>query len=114
MSHEARLEELKSNLARQLRGDSGTPRRDCRGREATHPGEIPPRGWKDILWRAWNEISEQNLFLIAGGVTYAVLLALFPGLAALVSLYGLAFDVTQIEQQVGALSGYCRQRRRSC
>jgi membrane protein len=105
MSHEARLEELKSNLARQLRGDSGTPRRDCRGREATHPAEIPPRGWKDVLWRAWNEISEQNLFLIAGGVTYAVLLALFPGMAALVSLYGLAFDVTQIEQQVGALAG---------
>jgi membrane protein len=105
MSHEARLEELKSNLARQLSGDRGTPKRDGRGREATRPAEIPPRGWKDVLWRAWNETSEQNLFLIAGGVTYAVLLALFPGMAALVSLYGLAFDVTQIEQQVGALAG---------
>ena len=105
MSHEARIEELKSDLARQLRGDSGTPRRDGRGREATHPAEIPPRGWKDVLWRAWNEMSEQNLFLIAGGVTYAILLALFPGMAALVSLYGLAFDVTQIEQRVGALAG---------
>ena len=76
-----------------------------RGREADHPGEIPPRGWKDILWRAWGEVSEQNLFLIAGGVTYAVLLALFPGLAALVSLYGLVFDAGQIERQVAALSG---------
>ncbi len=62
-------------------------------------------GWKDILWRAWGEVSEQNLFLIAGGVTYAVLLALFPGLAALVSLYGLVFDSGQIERQVAALSG---------
>jgi hypothetical protein len=69
------------------------------------PGEIPPRGWKDILWRAWGEVSEQNLFLIAGGVTYAVLLALFPGLAALVSLYGIVFDAGQIERQVAALSG---------
>jgi membrane protein len=43
----------------------------------------------DVLWRAWREVSEQNLFLIAGGVTYAILLALFPGLASLVSLYGL-------------------------
>ena len=76
-----------------------------RGREADHPGEIPPRGWKDILWRAWGEVSEQNLFLIAGGVTYAILLALFPGLAALVSLYGLVFDAGQIERQVAALSG---------
>ena len=47
---------------------------------------------------------EQNLFLIAGGVTYAILLALFPGLASLVSLYGLVLDASQIEKQVSALS----------
>ena len=34
-----------------------------------------------------------------------MVLALFPGLAALVSLYGLAFDTAQIEKQVAALSG---------
>jgi membrane protein len=76
-----------------------------RGREANHPGEIPPVGWKDVIWRAWREISDQNLFLIAGGVTYAVLLALFPGLATLVSLYGLVFDASHVEKQIGALSG---------
>jgi hypothetical protein len=53
-----------------------------RGREADHPGRIPPLGWKDIVWRTWKEVSDQNLFLIAGGVTYAILLALFPGLAS--------------------------------
>jgi membrane protein len=106
MSIDARLGELKRELAQQL-SSSKTKRRgeQARGREADHPGEIPPRGWKDIFWRAWAEISDQNLFLIAGGVTYAVLLALFPGLAALVSLYGLAFDTAQIEKQVAALSG---------
>ena len=97
MSTVDRLEELKRDLGHLLdrkragRGYSG----GGRGREAEHPGEIPPRGWKDVVWRSWNEISDQNLFLIAGGVTYAVLLALFPGLAALVSLYGLAFDAGQ-------------------
>ena len=44
-------------------------------------------------------------FLVAGGVTYAILLALFPGLAALISIYGLMLDPSQIERQVGALSG---------
>src|SRR5580700_3460550 len=58
----------------------------------------------DIMWRAWGEVSEANLFLIAGGVTYAILLVLFPGLAALVSLYGLVLDASQIEKQVGTLS----------
>src|SRR5215469_14396395 len=112
MSRDTRLEQLQQDLVR-LRAPA-MPRKGTlarggdeagRGREADHPGEIPPRGWKDILWRTWGEVSEQNLFLIAGGVTYSILLALFPGLAALVSLYGLIFDAQQIERQVAALSG---------
>jgi membrane protein len=58
-----------------------------------------------VIWRAWGEVGDANLFLVAGGVTYAVLLALFPGLAALIALYGLVLDPSQIEQQVAALSG---------
>jgi membrane protein len=104
----ARLEELKRDLAQMEHGRSRARRSDRggdRGHEADHPGEIPPKGWMDVLWRAWGEVSEQNLFLIAGGVTYAILLALFPGLASLVSLYGLVLDASQIEKQVSALSG---------
>jgi membrane protein len=102
----ARLEELKHNLA-QLERNARAPKPAGggeRGRGANDPREIPPQGWMDIMWRAWGEVSEANLFLIAGGVTYAILLALFPGLAALVSLYGLVLDASQIEKQVGALS----------
>jgi membrane protein len=82
----------------------------ARGREATQPQDIPTIGWRDILMRSWQEVSDNNIFLVAGGVTYAILLALFPGLAALVSLYGLAFDPVQIEQQVGALTGILPQQ----
>jgi membrane protein len=106
MNIDARLAELKRDLAQQLSNPrTRRPGEQARGREADSPEEIPARGWKDIFWRAWTEISDQNLFLIAGGVTYAVLLALFSGLAALVSIYGLAFDTAQIEKQVAALSG---------
>ena len=105
MSSAARLKELRRDLEH-LRSDQQMRKGEGgRGRGAHHPGEIPPRGWKDVLWRAWSEVSDQNLFLIAGGVTYAILLALFPGLAALVSLYGLLFDTAQIERQIDALSG---------
>jgi membrane protein len=82
------------------------------GREADHPTEIPRRGWFDLMWRTWGEISEANLFLVAGGVTYAILLALFPGLAALVSLYGLALNPAQVEQQVAELSGVLPEQSR--
>src|ERR1041384_3226933 len=111
MSTTARLENLKHDLSRLERKRTGSPRQGPtvdeggRGREAEHPGQIPSRGWMDVLWRAWGEVGEANLFLIAGGVTYALILALFPGLAALVSLYGLVFDPSQIEPQVGAISG---------
>jgi membrane protein len=102
------LQQLKRELA-SLAPSNGTntglrEQRE-RGREAGRPTEIPPAGWKDILLRAWSEVSEANLFLVAGGVTYAVLLALFPALAALVSLYGLLMDPAQIEKQVAALNG---------
>jgi membrane protein len=67
----------------------------------------------DVLWRAWAEVSEANLFLVAGGVTYAILLALlFPALAALVSIYGLVLDPAQVERQVSALSGVLPEQSR--
>lgn len=78
--------------------------RHNRGRSAKSPAQIPAVGWKDIFVRSWGEVAENNIFLIAGGVTYAVLLALFPALAALVSIYGLLLDPGQVERQVAALS----------
>jgi membrane protein len=80
-----------------------------RGRSATSPHQIPVPGWGDILVRTWVEISENNIFLVAGGVTYAVLLALFPALAALVAIYGLLLDPSQVERQVAAMSNILPQ-----
>ena len=75
------------------------------GHGARSPEQIPVPGWKGVLRRTWTEMSENNLFLVAGGVTYSMLLALFPGLAALVSVYGLMSDPASIEKQMSALSG---------
>jgi membrane protein len=76
-----------------------------RGRDARTPKDIPARGWKDILWRVKEQIAQDRLSIIAAGVAFYGLLAVFPGLIALVGLYGLAFDPQQVEQQVSALSG---------
>jgi membrane protein len=114
MSNQGRIKDLKGQLdglVRPAEPAGSFPRRappsadDGRGREAEHPGKIPAAGWIDVAWRAWQEISDANLFLVAGGVTYALLLALFPGLAALVSIYGLVLNPAQVEAQIGALSG---------
>ena len=105
MSTRERIEDLKRDLETLMHRQRPQAGRSTRGQDAEHPGKIPARGWMDVLWRAWNEISDANLFLVAGGVTYAVLLALFPGLAALVAIYGLVLDPSQVESQVSALSG---------
>ncbi len=62
-----------------------------------------------MLWRTYNGINEKNLFLVAGGVTYYVLLALFPALLALVFIYGLKFNPAQVEKQINAMSGMLPQ-----
>jgi membrane protein len=102
----SRLDQLKRDLHLLVhRGNAPalTPQEN-RGRSATSPHQIPMPGWKDILVRTWSELSDNNIFLVAGGVTYAVLLALFPGLAALVSIYGLLLNPSQVETQVDELS----------
>ena len=60
-----------------------------RGRSAEKPSDIPARGWKDILWRVYAGISDDRILANAAAVTFYALLALFPAIAALVSIYGL-------------------------
>ena len=75
-----------------------------RGRQAERPSQIPRAGWRDILIRTWHEIGNDHLSLIAAGIGFYALLALFPGIAAMVAIWGLAFDPQQIEQQIATIS----------
>src|SRR5215204_1053878 len=75
-----------------------------RGRAASSPSEIPARGWKDILVRVYRGISEDRVLSIAAGVTFFALLALFPAIAALVSVYGLFADPGTIATHLDQLS----------
>lgn len=77
---------------------------DGRGRTARGPHEIPRRGWTDVLWRTWEEAGNDRLLSVAAGVTFYVLLALFPAIAAFVSVYGLVADSGTVASHVGALS----------
>lgn len=81
-------------------GESG------RGRNAEKPHHIPWLGWKDILYRLKNEVSEDRIGTIAAGTAFFILLALFPALAALVSLYGLIADPIAIGEHLADMRGY--------
>lgn len=76
-----------------------------RGRRADAPSEIPAAGWKEIGWRVWEEIGRDRVTLVAAGVTFYVLLALFPALAAFVSIYGFVADPKTIADHIAFLGG---------
>lgn len=75
-----------------------------RGRQATTPSEIPARGWRDIFWRIFDKFTRDRVMLIAGGVTFYALLAIFPALAAFVSLFGLFADPRRITGLLDSLA----------
>ncbi|MFZ5670316.1 MAG: YihY/virulence factor BrkB family protein [Pseudomonadota bacterium] len=75
-----------------------------RGRAARWPHQMTVLGWRDILWRTFWEVSRDKLPSVSGGVTFYVLLAIFPAIGAFVSLYGLAADVAAAERQLAEMS----------
>lgn len=104
MSSSGRLEKLKDHLDTINPTQSGGGGGLGRGRSAKDPREIPAAGWKDVLVRSWGQVSDNNIFIAAGGVTYAILVALFPGLAAFVSIYGLLLNPAEVEAQMNTVS----------
>lgn len=67
-----------------------------RGQDAQQPVNIPLLGWWDITKRIFTQMSRDNLSLVAAGVAFYALLAIFPALAALVSIYAYFASPTDI------------------
>jgi membrane protein len=76
-----------------------------RGRLARTPSESPARGWKDVLLRVYNNLSKDRVILVAAGITFYTILAIFPAIAAMVALYGLFADPSSIATQFDNLVG---------
>jgi membrane protein len=77
-----------------------------RGRQATAPWRITWAGWKDILWRTYAQLNEDRLLAVAAGVVFYGLLALFPAITAVVSLYGLFAKASTINEHLSLLAGF--------
>ncbi|WP_306257621.1 YihY/virulence factor BrkB family protein [Pararhizobium sp. IMCC21322] len=77
----------------------------ARGRNAETPVEIPPTGWKDTALRVKDQITSDNVGLIAAGVAFYGLLALFPAITAIIAISGLLVEPNDIVEQLDSLSG---------
>jgi membrane protein len=94
--------------ARRLPGARGTqPAAGLHAADARpdSPAHIARRGCKQILLRVFNDIGNDRVMAEAAAVTYYTLLAIFPALAALISLYGLVADPSTIARSLDALHG---------
>jgi membrane protein len=79
------------------------------GIHAEKPTDIPLKGWKQIVKRAWAENSADNMPIIAGGVAFFGFLSIFPALIAMISLYGLVASPETVTRQIEALSAQLPQ-----
>lgn len=60
--------------------------------------------WKQVLAGTYRSISEDRVLAVAAGVTFYALLAIFPAIGAIVSLYGLFADPSTIQNNLSQLS----------
>ena len=62
---------------------------------------------------ALREATTDQVALAAAGCGFYATLALFPAISMLISVYGLAFDVVSVEQQLAVRARTCCRRRPS-
>jgi membrane protein len=74
------------------------------GQSARKPSDIPKKGWKEISSRIALQIKKDHLQIVAAGVAFYFFLALFPTIAAAISIYGLVMSPAEVQQQMGQLT----------
>lgn len=75
-----------------------------RGRQISSPSHIQKRGWWDILLRVKTKLVKNHVSIVAAGVAFFGLLAVFPAITALISIAGLVLDPATIEAQLASLA----------
>lgn len=79
---------------------------DVPGRDAARPRDVPLAAWKMIARRVWHQIGNDHIGLIAAGVAFYGLLALFPAITALMAIAGLIFDPAQFTGQIESVTAF--------
>ncbi len=67
-------------------------------------GNVQDPKWRQIPREVWDELGRDHVSMMAGGVAFYTLLSIFPGLSALISIYGLVADPSGVESQLDALA----------
>ena len=79
--------------------------RDPHGRAADSPEDIPKRGWRDILSRVRQNLGRDHTSVVAAGIGLHGLLAVFPVLAVIVSVYGMFASPQKVANDLQSFLG---------
>mgnify|MGYP003870718041 CR=1 FL=1 len=71
---------------------------------ASTPAAIPAKGWWDIARRVFANVVEQNVMILSAGIAFFAMLALFPALGAIVTVYALIADPADVAEHFATLS----------
>ncbi len=82
----------------------GTTSAGERGHNAEKPTEIPKKGWKDIALRVKDRLTKDHVPIVSAGIAFYFFLAIFPAIAAALSIYGLLMEPAQVEQQMSQIA----------
>ena len=73
---------------------------------ASTPAKRPTwRDWKEVAKRVFKALGDDRLLAVAAGIVFYGLLAFFPAITALVSIYGLMADPSTIREHIALASG---------
>ena len=115
------MNEYPAALARSDRTDAARPEpapttadgaSDKRAGPRLQPARTEPKnriGWGRILKNVYRETNRDSVSVMAAGVAFWTFLSIFPGLSALISIYGLIADPAVIATQVAGLAGMLPQ-----
>lgn len=70
------------------------------------PWQLSRKSWVAVLKRTAEEFTRDRVTSVAGGVTFFALLALFPAITALVSIYGWLADPASITEHLNTLNRF--------
>ncbi|MBE3001239.1 YihY/virulence factor BrkB family protein [Nocardiopsis sp. HNM0947] len=79
-------------------GQESTPR--TAGASASQPARVPAPAWRAVAARVWLEFKKGHAGLLAAGMAFRAMLALFPALLAAVSLFGIVADPDDLADQI--------------
>src|ERR1700731_2715515 len=83
--------------------------RGCSGGMAILTQTTTRPGWWTILTNFWVRLDRDHVSIMAAGTAVYALLSIFPGMSALISIYGLVADPATIETQLNSFSGVLPQ-----